>query len=232
MKFYVVTEPANIRGIYDSWPVCEMAVSGTPGAKYQSVPSRREAEALLRGQDSKPPPGVRAGQGSKLQSGVYAFVDGNHLGGVGIVFVKQKRSGPPVVKEISTTVDRVFAEAGLPTLQSPEAIYSELKRVRNVLAELAGLYKALDHISPNTHLTIVYDYEGVGAWLKKRWKARDPLVAEIVEACERLIREKSLKVRFRHQRGHQSSDGGQNEFAFYNGLADSLATRGAKSGGF
>jgi len=195
-------------------------VSGVPKAQYQSVSSRREAEALLHGQDLK------------LTPGVYAFVDGNHLGGVGIVFVKQKKSGQPVIKKIFTTVDRVFAEAKLPTLHSPNAIDSELRRVRNVLAELAGLYKALDHISPNTQLTIVYDYEGVGAWLKGKWKARDPLVSEIVRACEKLIADKSLKVKYRYQRAHQSQEANHNEFAFYNGLADSLATKGARSESF
>jgi hypothetical protein len=156
-------------------------------------------------------------------------VDGNHLGGVGIVFVKRKRSGEAITKKISTTVYQIFTEAKLPGLHSPAAIGTELKRVRNVLAELAGLYKALGHIASGTSLTIVYDYKGIEAWLKGSWKARDPIVAEIVKACERIIADKSLKVRYRYQPAHQAQTTAYNDFAFYNGIADSLATQGANS---
>ena len=33
-----------------------------------------------------------------------------------------------------------------------------------------------------------------------------------------------LRVRFRHQRGHESTFAGRNDFAAYNALADKLAT--------
>src|SRR5262249_49934733 len=127
MKLYVVTEPESIRGIYDTWPACEAVVSGVRGARYQSVTSRTEAEAILRGETVTLPPGV------------YAFIDGNHLGGVGIVFVKQ-RVGAPVTKEVSISVTRVFLGSRLPGLTTRAAITEALERLRNVLAELAGLY--------------------------------------------------------------------------------------------
>jgi len=145
------------------------------------------------------------------------------------VFVKQRQVGPPVVKQLSTSVQKVFDEVRPRILDSQKAIDEALARLRNVLAEMAGLYKALDHIAPKTEFTIVYDYEGVGAWLSDRWKARDLLVAEIVSACRHLITQKSLVVHFRHQSGHHSSHAGRNDFASYNALADSLATKGVGS---
>lgn len=213
-KFYVVTQPESIRGIYDNWPACDAAVSGVSGARYQSVPSYSEAEAILRGELVT------------LPVGVYAFIDGNHLGGVGIVFVKQ-RHGSPATKEISTSVTKVFAGSRIPGLTSRAATIEALHRLRNVLAELAGLYYVVQNIAPDTSLTIVHDYEGIAAWMEGRWQAKDSLVAGIIAACLRATSNRKLKVAFTHQKGHQSSFVSQNEFAAYNSRADALATQGA-----
>ena len=73
-------------------------------------------------------------------------------------------------------------------------------------------------------LTVVHDYEGVAAWLQGRWKADNPTVATIVEACRRLIRDGGLDISFRYQEAHQSTWVGRDDFAFFNGRADALAT--------
>src|SRR5262249_58901728 len=75
LKLYVVTTPAAIRGIYETWNACRAAVSGVRGARYQAVSSRAQAEALL------------SGEGLRLVPGRYAFVDGNAMRGVGVVLV-------------------------------------------------------------------------------------------------------------------------------------------------
>ena len=49
-KVYVVTAPASIRGIYDTWDACRAAVSGMAGARYRiSSTASRAAPARLRG---------------------------------------------------------------------------------------------------------------------------------------------------------------------------------------
>src|SRR5262245_46014691 len=214
MSVYVVTAPESIRGIYETWAACEAVVSGVSGAQYQSVPSRERAEQILRGESVT------------LPSGVYAFVDGNHRGGVGVVFVKQ-RSDRRVTREISTNVFSVFEGAGVLALKTEECIQQELTRLRNVLAELAGVYQALTHIARETSLTIVYDYEGIGAWLENRWRTKDSTVGEIIETCRRLILSKQLTIAFRHQPGHESTLVSKDEFVFFNQRADRLATEGA-----
>ena len=215
-KVYVVTAPDRIRGIYASWPDCAAAVKGVSGARYQAVGSREQAEAMLRG------------EGTELEPGLYAFVDGNHLGGVGVVIVERAANGDPeIVEAVGLTVAQVFAGAGVRALSTPPAVRAALERLRNVLAELAALHLALRMLPEGAAVTIVHDYEGIGAWLEGRWRAKDSLVAEIVAACRDLIGRRRLAVRFRHQRGHAAAWAGRDDFAHFNARADALASEAA-----
>ena len=214
-KVYVVTEPERIRGIYDSWAACSAAVKGVSGARYQAVASREQAEAMLRG------------EGGELEPGLYAFVDGNHLGGVGVVIVRQGDDEPETIEALGVTVVEVFAGAGVRSLSTRAAVVAALDRLRNVLAELAALHLSLRLVPEGAAVTVVHDYEGVGAWLEGRWRAKDPLVAEVVAACRDLIARRHLTVAFRHQRGHTAAWAGRDDFAHFNGRADALATEAA-----
>ena len=216
-KVYVVTAPERVRGIYASWADCAAAVKGVSGARYQAVASREQAEAMLRG------------EGTELEPGLYAFVDGNHLGGVGVVIVERAADGDPeIVEAVGLTVDQVLAGAGVRSLSTPPAVRAALERLRNVLAELAALHLALRLLPEGAAVTVVHDYEGIGAWLEGRWRARDLLVAEIVAACRDLIGRRRLAVRFRHQRGHAAAWAGRDDFAHFNARADALASEAAR----
>jgi hypothetical protein len=214
-RVYVVTHPESIRGIYATWPECQAAVAGVRGARYQAVSSRALAEAMLRGEPIA------------LSPGRYAFVDGNHMGGVGVVLVEQGAEGPPAVRELGTDVYAVFGRAGIAELDSRPKITAAANRLRNVLAELGGLYQALQLAPEGSALTVVHDYEGVGAWLEGRWRAKDPLVAGVVAACQALAARRRLTLTFRRQRGHEASWAGRNDFAAYHARADALATEAA-----
>jgi hypothetical protein len=128
------------------------------------------------------------------------------------------------------TVRDVFMGGGVASLAAPKAIATALIRLRNILAELAALYLALRIGPEGAALTVVHDYEGVGAWMTGRWKTKDPLVAEIVAACTALASARRLTLTFRHQRGHQSSWAGRDDFAHFNARADALATEAATGG--
>ena len=214
MKLYVVTAPEAIRGIYETWDRCRTAVAGVAGARYQAVSSRAEAEALL------------SGVGLRLTPGRYAFVDGNAMGGVGVVLVERDETETRVVEEIGTTVYAVFGSAGIPGLDSRSKITRAVDAIRNVLAELGALYLALSRAAPGA-LTVVHDYQGVAAWMEGRWRTKDPIVAEVVAACRDLARQRGLTLTFRHQKAHQSSFAGPNDWAAYNARADRLATGAA-----
>ena len=217
-KVYVVTAPERVRGVYDTWQACEAAVKGVPGARYQAVATRAQAEAMLRG------------EGTALGPGLYAFVDGNHLGGVGVVVVDATGESPEVVEQLGMTVTEVFAGGVLPSLSEPRAVAAALDRLRNVLAELAALYLALRLLPVGSTATVVHDYEGVGAWMTGRWRTKDPLVADIVAACKTLAASRRLTLTFLHQRGHQSSWAGRDDFAHFNARADALASEAATGG--
>ena len=212
-KVYVVTEPPQIRGIYATWRECETAVKGVRGARFQAVATREQAEAMLRG------------EGTALTPGLWAFVDGNHLGGVGVVIAEKiGDEEESVVEQGGFTVAEVLAGAGIALLSSKKAISDALGRLRNILAELAALYLALTLVPEGATVTVVHDYEGIGAWMEERWKTKDPVVAEIVGACRALIERRHLRVAYRHQRGHQAAWVGRDDFAHYNAKADVLAT--------
>jgi ribonuclease HI len=212
-KVYVVTEPARIRGIYETWRECEAAVKGVPGARFQAVASHEHAEAMLRG------------EGTRLTPGLWAFIDGNHLGGVGVVLVRKVGDeDESVLEQGGFTVVEVLAGAGIAPLASKKAISDALGRLRNVLAELAALYLALRLVPEGSRVTVVHDYEGVGAWMEGRWKARDAIVAAIIERCHALAETRRLRVSYRHQRGHQAAWAGRDDFGHYNAKADALAT--------
>lgn len=217
-RVYVVTAPDRIRGIYESWPACEAAVKGVRGARYQAVTTRAQAEAMLRG------------EGTTLTPGLYAFVDGNHLGGVGVVIVDAAGEEPAIVEALGMTVTEVFTGASVASLAEPKPIAAALARLRNVLAELAALYLALRLVPEGASVTIVHDYEGVGAWMTGRWKTKDPLVAEVIAACTALASARRLTLSFRHQRGHQSTWAARDDFAHFNARADALATDASTPG--
>jgi len=78
-----------------------------------------------------------------------------------VVWVTKGGTKAPKVKEVSTTVAKVFAGSAIPGLTSPRVIAEQLGRLRNVLAELAGLYHVVKTAKPGQAFTLVYDYEGI-----------------------------------------------------------------------
>src|SRR6185436_6505594 len=146
------TEPPSIRGIYSTWSECEAKVKGVRGARFQAVASREQAEKMLRG------------EATALTPGLWAFVDGNHLGGVGVVIVeKVGDEQESVIEQGGYTVLEVLAGAHVPLLASKQEINDALSRLRNVLAELTALLLALTLVPEGAEVTVVHDYEGVAA---------------------------------------------------------------------
>jgi len=212
---YVILAPESLAGIYATWPEVASRIKGVLGVKHQKAVSRDAAERLL------------AGTPETIEEGTHAFIDGNHLGGVGVVLVHRRTNGSTTTKEISSTVMAIYPE-GI-GLDDGRVVTAEeaLGTIRNIAAELAAADLALASVRPGTALTLVFDYEGVGAWLEGRWKTKDPIVRALVGGMRHRIVRRSLRVTYRHQRGHQGDRLGLNEFIQLNRRADALATSGS-----
>jgi ribonuclease HI len=207
MACYVVLAPEPIRGIYDTWPTCEAIVRGVRGAIYRKAADRALAEQLLRG------------EGRKLEPGTYAFIDGNAAGGIGVVIVERGGDGSTAVREFSTSVAEAFPE-----------VASALPRLRNPLAEIAGVWAAVEAVRPGAVVTVVHDYDGTAPLVTGRWNAHDPAMKAAVRRCRAAIESRLIVVRFEHTNGHQSAVGGD-EYAQYNARADALARQAADAVG-
>ena len=157
---------------------------------------------------------------------VHAFVDGAFIDGTcgcGVVFVF-RQNGTVTTSELSLTAAEA---AGMAGLDGTLDVQAESVRLRNVLGELLAFLAALSHVRPGTSLVVVHDYEGIAAWFRGEWRARDHLVRRLVSTAHRMVLDKALSVEFRHQRSHRSPERDR-EFAAYNRAADRLASMAAK----
>lgn len=212
MPVYVVFAPETIRGIYPTWPACEAKVTGVRGATFQKAPSQAAAEAML------------SGETLRLLPGLYVAIDGNHLGGLGCVFSHHGDGVAATTREYATTLAALFP-AGIPVSGGPAIPASQaLAALRNIAAELGALALALQHAPRGQALTVVHDYEGIGAWMTGRWQAHEPIVRALLAECRRRIDAGNLTVTYRHQRGHQADPLGLNPLVRANQRADALAT--------
>lgn len=220
MPYYVITQPESIRQICETWDECKARTEGVKGTRYQKVHDLKEAQALVEG------------GGIVLAPGLHVFTDGNDRGGVGVVVVwmsEDPGGEPKVVSEIATSVGRIFYGGLVPGLGSEEEIQEALKKSRNVLGELGGLYLALWQAPEQTELTIVHDYNGIAFWMNGEWQMKDPVIRAIVGASRKLVTTKKLDLAFQWQKGHTSSWAGRHDLARFNQRADELATAGAKA---
>lgn len=215
-KVYILRASDGHGHIFQSWGECKDALSRHPGARCQSVASREKAELMAYG------------DGVVLPPGMYVFTDGNGCGGVGVVFVVQGSEGETSDHRHSLSVFQVFEGGEVPGLESASAVADALREGRNVFAEMAALYFVFRQADSGSAFTVVHDYRGVAAWFDGSWKKDGgPAVAAVVDACRRMREERSLAVEFQHQPGHQSTWAGRDEFAFWNGVADKLASQAA-----
>jgi hypothetical protein len=145
---------------------------------------------------------------------VYAFIDGNACGGIGVVFVKRAPDGQTTTHDLSTTVQAVLAPR-----VDPQTVSDALTQLRTVLAELTACYQALTFIHPHTALTIVHNHPNIPQWITESWRMpTNRLLVQLRDACQELIRSKSLTVQFLHHPGRHA-------YAEFTAKADALATQ-------
>ncbi len=217
---YVVTEPESLRGVYESWADLPPVRAWLSGVRCQKIENAEEAKAIL------------ASISVVLAPGLYSFTDGNSNGGVGVVVVRvddNEDIEPQVVQRIATTVAETFHGAAIPGIEADREIAEALGRLHPTLEELAGLYVALREAPEGAEMTIVYDNEGVGAFMRGQWKAKDTIVKAAISASRELAAGKRLQLRYYHQPGHPLKIPGRNDLVRFNALADDLAAQGSNA---
>lgn len=196
MKYYAV-RVGRETGIYTSWDEAEKLVKGYPDAKYKGFRTREDAEHYMNGGSGELL--VRSAEQINEPEGGYAFVDGSF--------------------NIDTNTygySGFLSANGIKYPISGSGNKPDLARMRNVAGEIEGALAAA-HMALELklkRLTILYDYEGIEAWVNGGWKCRKEETAAYRDAMQEIIA-KGLAIRFVKVKAHSGILG--------NELADSLA---------
>lgn len=196
-KVYAVRK-GRTTGIFMSWDDCKAQVDGFTGAEYKSFADPSEAMAYLGLSDGK------EGE-DKFPAGIRAYVDGSYDNGsgrfsCGVVIVETDASGKSETTELNSAFDD-----------------EEAAQQRNVAGEIMGSKIAIDWCRANgvKAVEIYHDYEGIGAWADRRWKANNPLTQGYRDFVEEV--RKSMDITFVKVKAHAGNK--------YNELADKLAKK-------
>lgn len=197
-KVYAVRK-GRTTGLFMSWDDCKAQVDGFAGAEYKSFADPAEAMAYL---------GLTGGTetaADKFPEGVRAYVDGSYDSSsgrfsCGVVIVETDADGRSETTELNAAFDD-----------------EEAAQQRNVAGEIMGSKLAIDHCMANgvKAVEIYHDYEGIGAWADRRWKANNPLTQGYRDYVAEA--RKTIDIRFVKVKAHAGNK--------YNELADRLAKK-------
>ncbi len=197
-KVYAVRK-GRTTGLFMSWDDCKAQVDGFAGAEYKSFADPAEAMAYL---------GLTGGTetaADKFPEGVRAYVDGSYDSSsgrfsCGVVIVETDADGMSETTELNAAFDD-----------------EEAAQQRNVAGEIMGSKLAIDHCIANgvKAVEIYHDYEGIGAWADRRWKANNPLTQGYRDYVAEA--RKTIDIRFVKVKAHAGNK--------YNELADRLAKK-------
>ncbi|MBQ3428933.1 MAG: ribonuclease HII [Mogibacterium sp.] len=196
-KVYAVRK-GRTTGIFMNWDDCKAQVDGFAGAEYKSFADPAEAMAYLGLAEN--PEGE-----DKFPAGIRAYVDGSYDSGsgrfsCGVVIVETDSNGKSEKTELNSAFDD-----------------EEAAQQRNVAGEIMGSKIAIDWCRANgvKAVEIYHDYEGIGAWADRKWKANNPLTQGYRDFVEEA--RKSMDITFVKVKAHAGNK--------YNELADKLAKK-------
>lgn len=206
-KVYAVRK-GRTTGLFLSWDDCKKQVDGFAGAEYRGFADAADAMAYL-GLEGGAEAGAATGD-ERFPEGVRAYVDGSfdQASGrfsCGAVIVVTDADGNSETTELNAAFDDEEAAAQ-----------------RNVAGEIMGSRLAIDHCLANGigAVEIYHDYEGIGAWADRRWKANNYLTQWYRDYVADA--RKNMEIRFVKVKAHAGNK--------YNELADRLAKKALQSG--
>ena len=196
-KVYAVRK-GRTTGIFMNWDDCKAQVDSFAGAEYKSFADPADAMAYL---------GLtEAAEGEdKFPEGIRAYVDGSYDSAsgrfsCGVVIVETDANGSSETTELNAAFDD-----------------EEAAQQRNVAGEIMGSKLAIDWCRANgvKAIEIYHDYEGIGAWADRKWKANNPLTQGYRDFVEEA--RKDMTITFVKVKAHAGNK--------YNELADKLAKK-------
>lgn len=200
-KVYAVKK-GRTTGLFMTWDDCKAQVDGFAGAEYKSFADPAEAMAYLGLSGQAAGAGAGAG-GAEFPEGIRAYVDGSYDAAsgrfsCGVVIIETDADGNSETTELKSAFD------------DPEAAAQ-----RNIAGEIMGSKLAIDWCMANgiKSVEIYHDYEGIGAWADRRWKANNPLTQGYRDYVAEA--RKTLEIKFVKVKGHSGNK--------YNDIADRLA---------
>jgi ribonuclease HI len=202
-KVYAVKK-GRTTGLFMTWDDCKAQVDGFAGAEYKSFADPAEAMAYLGLSPQTAGFGTGTGAaGAEFPEGVVAYVDGSYDAAsgrfsCGVVIIETDAEGNSETTELNSAFDDAEAAAQ-----------------RNVAGEIMGSKLAIDWCMANgvKSVEIYHDYEGIGAWADRRWKANNPLTQGYRDYVAEA--RKTLEIKFVKVKGHSGNK--------YNDMADRLA---------
>ena len=198
-KVYAVKK-GRMTGIFLSWEECRAQVDGFAGAEYKGFADPADAMEYLGLSGSA---AAESASGESFPEGVRAYIDGSFDAAsgrfsCGAVIIMTDAEGSSTTEELSCAFDD-----------------EEAAKQRNVAGEIMGSRMAIDYCLEHGigSVEIYHDYEGIGAWADRRWKANNPLTQGYRDYVAEARR--SMDIRFVKVKGHSGDR--------YNELADRLA---------
>ena len=203
-KNYYAVKVGLTPGIYKTWDECKSNVHGYPGAIYKGFKTLEEAEAFMNTGEKQENASV-LGNENNIKSEAVAYVDGSFDAGsgrfsCGVVICVTDADGNTETTEFNAAFDD-----------------EEAAKQRNVAGEVMGSKLAIEYCLKNgiNKVEIYHDYEGIGAWADRRWKANNPLTQGyrdfVAEARQ------NMDISFVKVKAHAGNK--------YNELADRLAKK-------
>ena len=194
-KYYAVKDGYKI-GVFDTWAECQKQINGYSGAVYKSFSAMEEALDYLKGEKGAEFKGEEFPQKDEI----FAYVDGSYD-------VKTAAYSYGVVI--------IFHDGNVEKLNGRHE-NDAAASMRNVAGELKGAVIAMQYAVNNNYkkLTIFHDYEGIGRWARKEWKANLEPTKAYRDFCEKIYNtiEKLTFVKVAAHTG-----------IIYNEMADELA---------
>lgn len=142
-------------GLFYSWPECEAAVKGYPGAQYKGFTSEEDAKMFLNGKDNCEK--IQFIEPELKKNEAIAYVDGSYNDelekyGSGVLFIS--KDGEIEISKEGCSVNMV--------------------EMQNVGGEIIASMLAIDYAIEHGYekLYIVHDYTGIAGWANG-WKTNE-----------------------------------------------------------